>query len=340
MRGPESALVAHASLVSTLHPHPPRSPRRRRSRQPQAPAPRRLHPPARRRHLQLPPPRQPLPQQDHRHRPRRDGQDRPGVPPPRPQPARDLGGVRPLGRHGREHVPPQGPQRRRALPRHDPRRGHDLHRPQRAAQLQAAPADLVPDPDQVPRRAPPQVRPAARPPVHHEGRLLLRHRRRRPRRSATTSTTQAYRRIFTRCGLEFVAVEADSGAMGGSALAGVHGLHRRRRRPHRQLLPPATPPTSKRPPAQLAAVEDLAPTGDGMPELVHTPGQATIDEVGAFLNIAAPAADQDAWPTWSNSPARTTPSSASSAPVVVFLRGDHQLNEAKLARHRRGELRP
>ena len=28
---------------------------------------------------------------------------------------------------------------------------------------------------------------------------------------------EAYRRIFTRCGLEFVAVEADSGAMGGSA---------------------------------------------------------------------------------------------------------------------------
>ena len=27
---------------------------------------------------------------------------------------------------------------------------------------------------------------------------------------------ETYRRIFTRCGLEFVAVEADSGAMGGS----------------------------------------------------------------------------------------------------------------------------
>ena len=34
---------------------------------------------------------------------------------------------------------------------------------------------------------------------------------------ATTSTTEVYRRIFTRCGLEFVAVDADSGSMGGSA---------------------------------------------------------------------------------------------------------------------------
>ncbi len=33
---------------------------------------------------------------------------------------------------------------------------------------------------------------------------------------ASTCTMRSYRRIFTRCGLKFVAVEADSGAMGGS----------------------------------------------------------------------------------------------------------------------------
>ena len=37
--------------------------------------------------------------------------------------------------------------------------------------------------------------------------------------------------------------------------------------------------------SKLAAVEDLAPTGDGLPEFVHTPGQKTIDEVGAFLGV-------------------------------------------------------
>ena len=86
----------------------------------------------------------------------------------------------------------------------------------RAAQLQAAAADLVPDPDQVPRRAAAQVRPAARAPVHHEGRLLLRHRRGRARRELRQARRTPIARIFTRCGLKFVAVEADSGAMGGS----------------------------------------------------------------------------------------------------------------------------
>ena len=88
-----------------------------------------------------------------------------------------VGGERPLDGHGRQHVSPEGPQGRGAVPGHDPRRDHDHHRPQRAAQLQAAAADLVPDPDQVPRRAAPQGRTAAGAPVHHEGQLFVRHRR-------------------------------------------------------------------------------------------------------------------------------------------------------------------
>src|SRR5450432_2931118 len=172
----------YASLVHSLHPHPPRSPRRRRSRQPQIPSPRRLHPPTRRRDLLLPLLRPAFAQQNHGHRPPGNGPNRPGILPPRPQPARSLGSQRPLVPHGRQHVPPQGPQGRRPLPRHDPRRGHDRNRAQGTPQLQATPANLVPDPDQIPRRAPPQSGPAPRPPVHHEGRLLLRHRRRRPRR--------------------------------------------------------------------------------------------------------------------------------------------------------------
>ena len=44
------------------------------------------------------------------------------------QPGRGLAGVRPLGRDGRQHVPPEGPLRRRPLPGHDPRGGHDRHR--------------------------------------------------------------------------------------------------------------------------------------------------------------------------------------------------------------------
>ncbi len=148
----------YASLVEALCSHSSRGPGRRRSGQPQVPAPRRLHPPARRRHLQLPLPRPALAEQDHRHRARGDGQDRPGVLSPRHPAQGAVGRERPLDRHGRQHVPPQGPQGRRPLPGHDPRRDHDHHRPQRTAQLQAAAADLVPDPDQVPRRAAAQGR--------------------------------------------------------------------------------------------------------------------------------------------------------------------------------------
>ena len=94
--------------------------------------------------------------------------------------------------------------------------------------------------------------------------------------------------------------------------------------------------------SKLAAVKDLAPTGDGMPELVHTPGQKTIDEVGAFLGVEPvhqmktmayivehPDADEKQIKTVGKTRA-----------VVVFLRGDHQINETKLAAIAGGELRP
>src|SRR6201999_3499173 len=91
----------------------------------------------------------------------------------------------------------------------------------------------------------------------------------------------AYRRIFTRCGLQFVAVEADSGAMGGSGSqefmvyteAG-EDLIASSASGYAANLEKAT--------SKLAAVEDLAPTAEA-PEEVHTPGFRTIDEVGAFL---------------------------------------------------------
>jgi prolyl-tRNA synthetase len=81
----------------------------------------------------------------------------------------------------------------------------------------------------------------------------------------------AYVRIFKRCGLEFVAVEADSGAMGGSGSqefmvyteAG-EDLIASSSSGYAANLEKAT--------SRLAPVEDLAPTGDGLPELVHTPG--------------------------------------------------------------------
>ncbi|MBB5055576.1 prolyl-tRNA synthetase [Granulicella aggregans] len=135
-----------------------------------------------------------------------------------------------------------------------------------------------------------------------------------------------YRRIFDRCGLEYVAVEADSGSMGGSQSqefmvyteAG-EDLIASSASGYAANLEKAV--------SVLSPVEDLAPTGDGLPELVHTPGKGAIADICQFLGmlpsqdikcvafmgtVAAPTAD---------TPLR---------PVVAFLRGDHQVNETKL----------
>jgi prolyl-tRNA synthetase len=151
---------------------------------------------------------------------------------------------------------------------------------------------------------------------------------------------ETYCRIFTRCGLDFVAVDADSGAMGGSGSqefmvytdAG-EDLIASSASGYAANLEKAT--------SRLAPVEDLAATGDA-PELVHTPGFRTIDEVGAFLQtqshhqiktmayiVEHPETD-----------AKQIKTVGKTRAVVAFLRGDHQLNETKLSAVALGELRP
>ena len=166
----------HAPLQS-LPPHPQRNPGRRDRREPHPPAPRGVPAAARGGHLQLPAALLPGAAQDRSPPPRGDGPHRrAGVLLARPASGGALEGERPLGGHGREHVPPQGPRWPGDGSRDDSRGGLHLHRPRRAAQLPAAPADLVPDPDQVPRRAAPQERGLAGAPVHDERRLQLRPR--------------------------------------------------------------------------------------------------------------------------------------------------------------------
>jgi prolyl-tRNA synthetase len=150
-----------------------------------------------------------------------------------------------------------------------------------------------------------------------------------------------YRRIFTRCGLEFLMVEADSGAMGGtgsqefmvSTEAG-EDLIASSSSGYAANVEKAT--------SKLAAVADLAPTGDGLPEMVHTPGQKTIEEVGAFLGVER--VHQMKTMAYivehPNSDEKQIKTVGKTRAVVVFLRGDHQLNETKLAGIAGGELRP
>jgi prolyl-tRNA synthetase len=148
----------------------------------------------------------------------------------------------------------------------------------------------------------------------------------------------AYRRIFTRCGLEFVAVDADSGSMGGSGSqefmvytdAG-EDLIASSTSGYAANLEKAT--------SRLASVEDLAPTGDGLPELVHTPSQRTIEEVGVFLKTR-PHHQIKTMAYMAELPAADHAKLGKLRPVVVFLRGDHSLNEAKLLTIAGGELRP
>ncbi|MGA3101051.1 MAG: proline--tRNA ligase, partial [Terracidiphilus sp.] len=134
---------------------------------------------------------------------------------------------------------------------------------------------------------------------------------------------RVYRSIFTRCGLKFVAVEADSGAMGGSQSqefmvytdAGEDLIASCPVCGYAANLEKAT--------SRLDPVMEMAPTGGGSPELVHTPGCGAIADVAAFFKIS-PASD-----------IKCVAYMASIAgewkPAVVFLRGDHQVNEAKLA---------
>jgi len=139
----------------------------------------------------------------------------------------------------------------------------------------------------------------------------------------------AYRDIFTRCGLKFVAVEADSGAMGGSqsqefmvytdagedliASCGACG--------YAANMEKAT--------SRLAPVKEMAPTGDGKPELVSTPGQASIADVTKFFNIES-SSDIKCVAYMATVPNKAADGKSTLQPVVAFLRGDHFVNETKL----------
>ncbi|HTF69086.1 MAG TPA: proline--tRNA ligase [Edaphobacter sp.] len=149
---------------------------------------------------------------------------------------------------------------------------------------------------------------------------------------------KAYRAIFNRCGLEFVSAEADSGAMGGTASqefmvytdAG-EDLIASSASGYAANIEKAT--------SRLEPVQDLAPTGDGQQELVHTPDQRTIEEVGSFLKVQ-PQHQMKTMAYMAALPEADHAKLGALRPVVVFLRGDHSLNEAKLSGIAGGELRP
>jgi prolyl-tRNA synthetase len=127
----------------------------------------------------------------------------------------------------------------------------------------------------------------------------------------------AYCRIFDRCGLRYVVVEAHSGAMGGSQShefmvtsdAGEDFVVRCPKCGYAANLEKAVST-----PAPPAAAD---PEGDLSPEEFHTPGRKTIAEVAEFANVPE------------SSQIKSLVMAAGEEPVLALLRGDHALSETK-----------
>ncbi len=136
----------------------------------------------------------------------------------------------------------------------------------------------------------------------------------------------AYHRMFERCGLEFVAVQAESGMMGGTESIDV-------------LAPSGagenTLVTCER--GDYAADLEIArgvprvpefPPALGAPEEVETPGITTCEDLARFLGIDLAATS------------KAMPVVADGAVVLALVRGDDRLDEAKLSSVLGAAVRP
>ena len=128
----------------------------------------------------------------------------------------------------------------------------------------------------------------------------------------------AYTEIFKRCGLEFRAVEADTGSIGGSfshefmvmAATGEDSLvfcsncDYAANLEKAEIAAPEIHPVHK---------EDMLPL-----EFVHTPNMRTIEEVSSFLRVAP------------RDIVKTMIYTADGNPVAVLVSGDEEVNEIKV----------
>jgi prolyl-tRNA synthetase len=139
---------------------------------------------------------------------------------------------------------------------------------------------------------------------------------------------EAYCRIFDRCGLKYMVVEADSGAMGGKES---HEFMVRTPAGEDQIVSCDGcdyAANMEKATSKLEPWGDLAPEGDGKPLPVHTPGQKTIEDVAKFLGVSPKNKIKTlAYMAEEKDRAGKT---SKLRPIVVLMRGDHQLNEAKL----------
>ena len=128
----------------------------------------------------------------------------------------------------------------------------------------------------------------------------------------------AYRRIFSRCGVETIPVQASSGSMGGSESvefmavcdAGEDWI----------VVCPGCGYAANLEKAVSVAETVTDPPAAGPVEKFPTPGVRTIDDLARFKG-GAPAERQ----------IKTLVYMVDDAPALFLLRGDHELNELKLA---------
>src|SRR5260370_15114345 len=133
---------------------------------------------------------------------------------------------------------------------------------------------------------------------------------------------EAYRRIFTRCGVEFAIVEASSGSMGGSESsefvaktdAGEDLIASCANCGYAANLEKAT----------FRSATNQDEPGPNGPEEFPTPGVRTIEDLTTFSG-GAPSSRQI------KSLVFLATIDGEAVPVLVLLRGDHQLHETKLA---------
>jgi prolyl-tRNA synthetase len=140
---------------------------------------------------------------------------------------------------------------------------------------------------------------------------------------------ETYCRIFDRCGLKYMVVEADSGAMGGKES---HEFMVRTPAGEDLIVSCEScdyAANMEKAVSKLAGVEDLTLEGGGTPVEVHTPGMKTIEDVARFLGVSPKNKIKTLAYMAEERDAKTGKPKLRA--VVVLMRGDHQLNEAKFA---------
>ncbi len=133
---------------------------------------------------------------------------------------------------------------------------------------------------------------------------------------------EAYKKIFTRCGIQFLIVEASSGAMGGTESnefmartpAGEDLIVHCENCGYAANLEKAT--------SRLAEINDEP--GPDAPEEFPTPGVRTIEDLITFPGGAEASRQIKSLVFFATI-------DGEARPVLVLLRGDHQLHETKLA---------